>query len=67
VQERLPVGGRCAPCASSFPAAGIIGSRAGPVEDALRVPLRGGLRPVLDPVARSHGMAAAREKEQRGS
>jgi len=26
-----------------------------------------GLRPVLDPAARSHGMAAAREREQRGS
>jgi hypothetical protein len=46
VQERLPVGGCYAlPCAPSFPAAGIIGSRAGRVEDALRAPLRGRAAP----------------------
>ena len=67
MQERLPLGGCYVPCASSFPAAGIVGSRAGRVEDALRRRCAAGLRPVLDPATRSHGMAAAREKERRGS
>ena len=58
-----------APGAPSFPRSGALSRLAGGgVEGALRAPLRGscaaGLRPVLDPAARSHGMAAARERKQ---
>ena len=52
---------------SSFPAAGIIGSRAAVSRTPCGRRCAVGLRPVLDPAARSHEMAAAREREQRGS
>jgi hypothetical protein len=63
----LQMGWLCAGAPSSFPAAGIIGS----LVAASRTPCwrrcAAGLRPVLDPASRSHGMAAAREWERRGS
>jgi phage shock protein C len=47
-----------------FPAAGIIGSRAGASRTPCGRRCAAGPRPVLDPAARSHGMAAARGREQ---
>jgi hypothetical protein len=53
---------------SVFPAAGHYRLPGGRVGDALRARrCAAGLRPVLDPAARSHGMAAARERGQWGS
>jgi len=49
MRERPPARGGYASGTPSFPTAGIIGSRAGRVEDALRAPLRGRAAPSPGP------------------
>ena len=63
-----PSGGllRCA-WGAFLPAAGITGSRAAASRTSCGRRFAAGLRPVLDPAARSPGVEAAREREQRGS
>ena len=50
-----------------FPLRGIIGSLVAASRTPCGHRCAAGLRPVLDPAARSHGVAAVREREQRGS
>jgi hypothetical protein len=66
MRERPPACGGYASGTPSFPAAGIIGSRGAASRTPCGRRCAAGLRPVLDPATRSHEMAAAREREQRG-
>jgi hypothetical protein len=61
---RLGQAGILARSVTAFPPRGIIGSRAGASRTPCGRRCAAGLRPILDPAARSRGMAAAREREQ---
>jgi len=67
MQRRIGASGRrlaCIWCGPPSPLRGIIGLRAAASRTPCGRRCAAGLRPVLDPAVRSHGMAAAREREQ---